>query len=298
MHYTKPPLNFKQQAHLLVSRGLEANENELEKFLGQVNYFRFSGYLYPFRLRGSDNFQSGTTFNQVKEIYFFDKELRLFTLSFVETIEIALLRTIMVEKFTLAHGPFCYTDRNNFRETLSDAGHQDMLEKIQQNIDRSNEEFVDLYRNKYISETHFPFWMVSEALTFGQLSIIFHYLPYDVQVPIAKPFNLHSRDLSSWLHTLSTVRNMCAHHSRLWNRILPIKPAIPSRKYQPKFYLPNKIRNDSYFVILAIMKHLLAVIVPENTLIAEFTTLLKRYPNIPLNKMGFPNNWENFGVFQ
>jgi abortive infection bacteriophage resistance protein len=297
MHYSKPPLSFNQQAKLLISRGLVANEENLETFLRQVNYYRFTGYLYPFRVPGTDNYQQGTTLDQVRNIYLFDKELRLLTLSSIEVIEISLLRTQMVEKFTLACGPFCYTDRNNFDSSLSVVDHQDMLVKIQQNINRSNEEFVDLYRAKYTSETYFPFWMAVEASTFGQLSIIYRNLPRRVKVPMAKGLNLHSRDLVSWLHTISTIRNICAHHSRLWNRILPVKPSVPSRKHHPEFYSPSRVRNDSYFVVLAIMKYFLDVISPSNNLIADFSDLVANYPDVPLNRMGIPINWQDYQIF-
>ena len=296
MNYTKPPLDFNQQAQLLISRGLLANEGSLEIFLSQVNYYRFTGYLYPFRVPGTDDYQPGTTLDQVRNIYHFDKELRLLTLSSIEVIEISLLRTQMVERFTLAYGPFCYTDRNNFFSSLSVVDHQAMLAKIQQNINRSKEEFVDLYRTKYTSEKYFPFWMAVEAITFGQLSIIYRYLPMNVQVPMAKQLNLHSRDLVSWLHTITIIRNICAHHSRLWNRILPVKPSIPSRKYHPEFYLPNMVRNDSYFVVLVILKYLLDAISPGNTLIADFSALVANYPDVPLNRMGFPNNWQDYQI--
>ena len=298
MHYTKPPLNFNQQAKLLISRGLVADESALEAYLSQVNYYRFSGYLYPFRLGGTDNYVPGTSLDQIKEIYFFDTDLRLLTLSTIEVIDITLLRTRMVEKFSLSCGAFCYTDHKNFDSSLSTKNHQGIMGKIQLNIDRSAEEFVGLYKAKYSSEKHFPFWMIAEASTFGKLSVIFRYLPRSVQVPIAKQINLHSRDLVSWLHTLSTIRNICAHHSRLWNRILPVKPSIPSKKYHPEFYIPAKINNDSYFVVFAILKYLLDVISPDNSLRDSFIQLLDKYPGVAINKMGFPKNWQDYQVFQ
>jgi abortive infection bacteriophage resistance protein len=298
MRYTKPPLNFNQQAKLLIRRGLVADEENLETFLGRVNYYRFTGYLYPFRLGGTDNYLPGTTLDQIKEIYYFDTDLRLLTLSTIEVIDITLFRTQMVEKFSLSCGAFCYTDLQNFGPSLPVLKHQEMMTRIQQNIDRSAEEFVGLYRAKYTSEKFFPFWMIAEASTFGQLSLIFRYLPRSVQVPIAKQFNLHSQTLVSWLHTITTIRNICAHHSRLWNRILPVKPSLPSRKHHPEFYTPSRINNDSYFVVFAILKFLLDVISPKNSLRNDFIRLLSKYPGVPKNKMGFPINWQDYQIFQ
>ncbi len=296
--YTKPPLCFNDQAKLLINRGLISDKKELENFLCNVNYYRFTGYLYPFRVQGTDNFIPGTTFQLIKDIYYFDTELRLLTLSYIETIEVSILRTKMVEMFSLACGPFCYTQQANFDPNLSAELHQDMLRKIEDNINNSKEEFINSYRSKYYQEQYLPFWMVAEASTFGLLSTIFNYLPFNVKTPIAKHFNLHSTNLSSWLHTLSNIRNICAHHSRLWNRRLPIKPIIPIEKYHPEFYSPSKVHNDSYFIVLGILNYLLKKIDSTKAPINSFIVLLKKYPDIPLNKMGFPQNWQDYELMR
>jgi abortive infection bacteriophage resistance protein len=69
MKYTKPPLSFDQQAELLIARGLVADKADLEVFLSNVNYYRFSGYLYPFRSKAGDNYLPGTTLELIRNIY-------------------------------------------------------------------------------------------------------------------------------------------------------------------------------------------------------------------------------------
>ena len=298
MKYTKPPLPFNKQAQLLISRGLEADEQELERFLSKVNYYRFSGYLFPFRSVDKDNFLPGTRFDYVRNIYYFDSDLRLFTLSAIEVIEIAILRTRMVEKFTLKCGAFCYVNQQNFNADLPIEKHEELMRRIKNNIDQSTEEFVSLYKTKYSKEEYFPFWMVAEVSTFGILSTIFQYLPNNVKVPLAKQYNLHSDVLESWLRSLSTIRNICAHHSRLWNRILPNRPEIPIMKHHPEFHKPTQIGDDSYFVILAILKYLLGFISPERNLLGNFCNILEKFPNITINKMGFPSNWLDYKIFK
>jgi hypothetical protein len=49
MKYSKPPLSFESQADLLIARGLVAYRTKLISRLEVVNYYRLSGYLYPFR---------------------------------------------------------------------------------------------------------------------------------------------------------------------------------------------------------------------------------------------------------
>jgi abortive infection bacteriophage resistance protein len=45
---------------------------------------------------------------------------------------------------------------------------------------------------------------------------------------VCDKFGLSHQMLSFWLHSISYIRNICAHHSRLWNRVCTIKPTIPN----------------------------------------------------------------------
>lgn len=295
MRYLKPPLNFRDQAKRVISRGLIANLDELESFLSKVNYYRFTGYLYPFR-DGGERFFPRTTFNQIRSIYNFDTELRWLTFSAIETIDISILRTMLVEKFTLVDGAFCYLEFGNF-EKMSHSQYGSIIREIETNTSRSKEEFVAKYHDKYDEEHYLPFWMVAELSSFGMMSRIFQHSDHNVKVPISKRFNLHSSILSSWLHSLTNVRNICAHHARLWNRVLPVKPKMPPKKYLPEFFEPLRINNERYFVILTVIKYLLDYIEPDNTFIEQFQTLLSEHPEVPIEKMGIPENWEEYPIF-
>jgi abortive infection bacteriophage resistance protein len=295
--YNKPPLNYDAQANLLIERGLLADREELSQFLSMVNYYRFSGYLYPFREKNNDNFLPGTAFENIKSIYYFDAKLRLLSFEAIEVIDVAILRTQMVNHFTLQKGPFCYTELSNFNSGLQAHKHLNVMSRINDSVDHSDEEFVKKYKIKYYSEKHLPFWMISELSSFGLMSLLFQYLPRSIQVPISNYYNLHSRDLISWLHTLSTIRNVCAHHSRLWNRALPVRPSIPSKKHHPEFFNPVKMNNRNFFIVLVIIDYLLNKIDPKESFINEFVNLYNQHQDVPLDKMGFPKNWESFHNF-
>lgn len=295
MRYLKPPLNFRDQAKRIISRGLIADIEELESFLSRVNYYRFTGYLYPFRNEGEE-FYPGTTFEKIRIIYNFDTQLRWLTFSAIESIDISILRTLLVEKFTLVNGAFCYLEFSNF-DKISHSQYSSIIREIETNTSRSKEEFVTNYHTKYYGEHYLPFWMVAELSSFGLMSKIFQHSDHNVKVPISKRFHLHSSILSSWLHSLANVRNMCAHHARLWNRVLPVKPQLPPKKYLPEFYSPEQISNYRYFVVLTIIKYLLDRIEPENTFIEQFQKLLSEHPEVPIEKMGIPKNWKEYPVF-
>ena len=111
MNYTKPALSFEQQAQRLIDRGLIAPDKTiLVTHLKAVNYYRLSAYWYPFKRidsgSGNERFVPNTTFEMIWRRYTFDRELRLLVMDAVEHVEVAILRTRMVEQFTQLHGPF------------------------------------------------------------------------------------------------------------------------------------------------------------------------------------------------
>ena len=76
MKYTKPALTHDQQIELLKSRGLLIeNPQDARYFLEEINYYRFSAYCLPFELK-RHQFKENTTFNNIADLYKFDRRLR------------------------------------------------------------------------------------------------------------------------------------------------------------------------------------------------------------------------------
>ena len=218
MNYTKPALSFEQQAQRLLDRGLVApNKATLVSHLKVVNYYRLSAYWYPFKITdpvsGAESFIPNTTFETIWRRYTFDRELRLLVMDAIERVEVAILRTRMVEQFTLHHGPFGYTDIRNFSPRFHPSEHTRLLTELDEAVDRSNEEFVGRFRGKYTNEPRLPLWIAVEVMTFGQLFTLFRNLDRPEQQSLSQQFNLYPPVLVSWLHTLNFVRNACAHHA-------------------------------------------------------------------------------------
>ncbi len=298
MKYTKPALNFREQAERIISRGLHADLPELENFLSRVNYYRLSQYLFPFRSQNDDRYIEGTSFAKIKQIYHFDSELRLLSLSAIEVIDVAILRTQMVEKFSLSYGPFCYLDIRNFSSGLDRIKHNEILNNIQNNFHKSKEEFIEKYRINYQEENYLPFWMVAEISSIGTLSTIFQYLPNEIRIPISRPLKLHTHELVSWLRTLSNIRNFCAHHSRIWDRKFPLPPARPAKKVLPEFYFPARVENNCFLFILFILRYLTKIISHSNDFLHKLHDLIERYPEVPFHMMGFPENWQEYPLLK
>jgi abortive infection bacteriophage resistance protein len=117
--YTKPPLTFEEQADLIVSRGLKADRDRLIHRLKNVNYYRLSAYLYPFRVTDSDRFQEKTTLDLIWKYYTFDRQLRLIVMDAIERVEISV-RTQLIYQLVRRHGAFGFTNAKNLPHLDSD----------------------------------------------------------------------------------------------------------------------------------------------------------------------------------
>jgi abortive infection bacteriophage resistance protein len=303
MKYTKLALSFEQQAQRLIDRGLIVEDkSKLVQCLSRINYYRLSAYWYPFKRSdpktGKEIFAPGTTFNTIWRRYMFDRDLRLLVMDAIEQIEVTILRTRMVEQFTLLHGPFCYCVRSNFNPLFPEEDYKRLLSDIDNAVNRSKEEFVARYRSKYIDEPRLPLWMAAETMTFGQLYTMFRYLHRDEQKKLAKQFDLFPPVLESWLHTLNFIRNACAHHARLWNREIPIRPRLPEKRHHPEWYSPISLSNNRIFAVLTLMRYLLTYIDPQNDWQVRLERLISNYPEILVRLMGFPEKWLDFPIWK
>ena len=303
MNYTKPALSFEQQAQRLLDRGLIApSKDELISQLKAVNYYRLSAYWYPFKttdpISGQERFSQGTTFETIWRRYSFDRELRLLVMDVVERVEVAILRTRMVEQFTLQHGPFGYTDIRNFSPKFPLPEYTRLLNDVDDAVNRSNEEFVGRFRGKYTSEPRLPLWMAVEVMSFGQLFTMFRNLNRNEQQALSQQFGLYPPVLVSWLHCLNFIRNACAHHSRLWNRELPIRPIIPDIRNRPEWHAPYQFDNRKMFTVLTLLRYLLGSIHPQSDWQIRIEGIIREYPEVPLHWMGFPKNWKDNSIWK
>lgn len=295
MKYLKPALTFDQQADKLLKRGLIADKSELIEKLSAVSYYRLSAYWHPFR-QPDDTFRPGTTLVQVWRRYIFDRRLRLLVMDVIERAEIHL-RTQLVYHHTLAHGPLGYLDRTNL-PGLNVNDHLYLIDTVRKETKRSREPFVDHFFGKYTSETDLPLWMSSELMTFGAMYTLYRGVAPAIQKAITNPLGVPDKVLESWIKTLNQVRNICAHHGRLWNRVLGIKPLIPRQNKYPEWHDPVSIMNDRMFGVLSILRYLLRLVAPQSQWQARLTALIAEFPDAPIAEMGFPANWKDSPIWR
>jgi abortive infection bacteriophage resistance protein len=291
--YEKPALTFDQQAGQLIERGLVCDREKLLSRLRSVSYYRLSGYWYPFR-RLDDSFVEGTTLEAIWRRYRFDRRFRLVVLDAIERVEVCI-RTELVYLLAHAQGPFGYLDPANL-PGLSVEKHAEFLGQLQTECGRSQERFIEHFRQKYGNDHELPpYWMVTELMTFGALLTLFRGCSADVKKQIAARFGTTDTVFQSWLVALNGVRNICAHHGRLWNRELGYKPKIP--KNDARWHVPVEVANNRMFGVLTILGFFLSDIAPETQWPARLRALLAEYAEIPLAQMGFPDDWEQCPIW-
>ncbi len=298
MKYFKPSLTFEQQADLLLDRGLKADRDALVGILRDVNYYRLSAYWYTFRVPEDSNerLRSDATIGTVWNRYVFDRHIRLLVMDAVERVEVSV-RTRMTEIFTQRHGSMGYVEPNGFGPEFDVEDHGRLVSEIRRNARRSREDFVKHFYDKYDGKD-LPLWMAVEIMTFGNLFTMFRHLDLHTKREIAKSYGLSARVLESWLKTLNYIRNLCAHHSRLWNRTLGIRPVIPKKRHNPEWHDPTIVQNGKIYSVLSLLYCLLRQVAPQSHWRQRLDNLLARYSDdIPLSFMGFPIDWEKHAVW-
>ena len=295
MKYEKKYLSFEEQADLLISRGLECEQEELIQKLESVNYYRLSGYLFPFKQKNSNKFHPGTKLSTVWDRYRFDRQLRFLVLDGIERIEVAI-KTDIAYEFSSQFGPFGYLDKENL-PLMKEEKQLSMIKSIDQETKRSKDMFVKHFFKKYgASHDYLPLWMAVEVISFGTTLSLFRGTPTPIKQEISGKYEIHDKVLESWLTSLNAVRNICAHHSRLWNRELGYKPIIPVKNNN--WNNPFRIGNNRIFGILSIINYMLDIIIPSSKWNTRLGTLLTNFPEIPLKDMGFPKDWEKHEVWK
>lgn len=297
--YGKPALSYAQQVAQLVARGMSVAEPvAAEAFLSKTSYYRLSAYWFPFRVRGTagavlDVFEPGTAFDQVVQLYEFDRELRLLVLDALERIEVSV-RTAVTHQLGMAHGAFGHEMAGNFHPQFN---HAEWVAKLRAETKRSTDAFVEHFQSCYSDYPAMPIWMCTEVVSIGALSLLYKGMQNSDKAAVAATFGVHPKRLQDWLHVLSYVRNVCAHHSRLWNRELAIKPrAMP----EPEWNTPLLPSNSRLFCVLLMLTVLLNRSGGSLAWRGQCTGLLRRLATSPRWRaaMGLPPNWEEHPLWK
>jgi abortive infection bacteriophage resistance protein len=300
MQFNKPAITIAEQIQLLESRGLIIEDRIMvEHYLSQISYYRLAGYWWPLQVdKEAHIFKPDSTFQTVIDIYNFDRELRLIVFNMIERIEISI-RTQLIYQLSLGQSPWWFENSGLFK---SPRHWQENLKSLDKELRRSKEVFMQEHLRKYYSDGRRPpAWKSFEIISLGLLSKFYADLKNNLlqKKKIAKKLHVGNHTyLTSWLRSLTVIRNICAHHSRLWNRNLPTPPKLLSRAPLPWIEKPDMVDVHSFYAVFICLYYLLQTVSPKNQFKHRFKGLLEKYPNIDTRAMGFPDNWETEPLWQ
>ena len=317
-HFSKPPRTADELLKLLKERNLtikESEEIEVKCFIRSIGYFRLSGYFGP--LQESKNvFKKGTSFYDILRLYKFDCELRELTFRALTLIEVEL-RARMTDIFSLAYECFWYKNDYHFEmrteritvnkcyiedekivertEQVDTPMYKNLYAEIMSSMNKTeHSEFMTKFRAKYSPDSPIPSWMVAESISFGKLSRLYSLLKNSKEKSmIADHFGaITSEYFTSWLHAFVILRNICAHHARLWNKKIGKDIKMPTRRKNVFLSSVNEENIRRYYgvssCLLKVFKSINYDFMIEYK--KRFHKLLEDY-DIDVKALGFPENY-------
>ena len=279
-----------EQIQILLNRGLSISDTaQAFDFLLYNNYYRISGY--SLTLRSHDVFHENASLQNIIDIYTFDHKLRHILLTYIDIIEVSF-KSVYSYEFTKRFGATGHLNSEYFTDIQK---HTEIIKKAekQQNTRLPHEAYikhfiVDLKQN-------LPLWAYVDLLSLSDIPFLYKISLYDVQKSVADTFGILVKGpelLVKFMHSITILRNICAHGVRLYNRLFEQKPSLNKRQRQMLYKDDNGIDNAHLFGYLLIMQRLLK----NGDFIAmfkEISILHTKYSFVNMRYYGFPENWRD-----
>jgi len=322
LQYDKPPLSLDDLADRLAARGLIVPDRDRAiRYLRHIGYYRLSPYTIPFQQGRPDHqFRSGVQFNDVLDLYVFDRALRLLVMDALERVEVAV-RAALTDHMSMTHDdPHWYMNHQHFRDRGT---HRQLLKIVRSMCDGRllgaaepvglssapghrdaagdsaliHRSALEHYLTTYGTPEMPPSWLMVETLTIGQLSSTYRNLRQrSDRTAVARSLGLTAPVLESWMQTYVRVRNICAHHGRLWNVGLGVYPVIPTSPsvswLADDRALPERSMKRLYPVLVS-LQSILDSVSPHSGWASRLRDLLDSRPPMNLAGMGIPAGWSN-----
>lgn len=307
MNYSKPPLSISDQITKLEERGLIIDDIErAKKYLSHIGYYRLSAYFIPFeQLTVNDSrsheFLPDTLFQKILELYIFDRKLRLLIMEAIERIEVSV-RTCWAGELALrSNNSHAYMDAQLFADPWK---HQIRLARVSKELHSSKEICVKHYKEKYTQPYLPPVWAMVETLSFGSLSSwVASTKNNEIKTILAHNLGLPTAAImEKVLHVLTYIRNLCAHHARVWNRKMTLQ--LPSiRRFDQDLITDSTSINGrqltrEIYNYLIILIQIMQNIQPNTTWVKRLKLHIETLNDSQYQSMGFPLDWQNKSIWQ
>lgn len=310
--FKKPHLDINSQIRLLEERGLILSEEDrevLKNFLKYNSFSRITPYMRKFQYRSDKNhrFKEGTRLSDILDVYNFDRKLKLIVFEAIEQIEVSWRMQFsygfsilenMQEVNEVGIRTWWYEDSTFFKNVTN---HAKNLEKIDLYITKSikSDPLIQNYNNKYNHPVRPPSWMVFELMSIGSLVMFFKNIISDLQPKrnIVHHYGLSlAGDFDNWSHCVSYIRNICAHHARLWDSIMYVKLKPPT---SPMFAWPSMAHltkengelEQRFYPILCAIIYFVERTTPGTLFKSRIRNLIEDSGEKYKLQIGFPENW-------
>ena len=307
MNYSKSPFSIEEQIVRLEKRGLIfSNKTRAAHYLQNISYYRLRAFTYPFQnnkdISADHSFlRDDIDFNDIIDLYVFDRRLRILVFNELEKIEVAVRTQLSLTYSVSSQNSMWYLDRIHYVNKATDSFLR-LQKDIESDVCRNNEDFIKHYKAKYNFPAMPPSWMSLEVLSFGTLSRMYKLLCRSADKKrVANTFGIGDMEVfANWLHAFSNLRNCCAHHSRIWNRRFVVQLKIPYNTSRP--FLTHSalttIKQNKLFALLSAIKYMVDIISPGNSFKDRLKNLLEEnHRLLTLKDMGFPAEWEELPIW-
>lgn len=291
------PKEFKtisEQLEILKSRGLRIDDiSTAENFLKYNNYYRISGY--SLTLRHHDKFYPSASFQNIMDIYNFDRELRIMLFDIITDIEVNF-KSVYAYYFSEKFGALGYLDKNNFPVCSKKVTYENVINKVDELV-KSNSHHEDYLKHFQTINENIPMWAYIESFTLSDVSKLYSISDISLQMTVAYEFGLKSnngcRIMSNYLYCLAFLRNLCAHGGRLFNRKFNTKPNLSKKEKDllPKDKNGEPDNSRLFGYIVNIMR--LAQPNDWQNFKDGFADLCRKYPFVDIRYYGICNDWYN-----
>jgi len=227
----KPFSTIDEMITTLESRGLKCDENTASILRIENYYSLINGHKDLFLVGPTkpETYAQGTTFNEVYNVYLFDRVLRHYILNWLMTLE-GRLQTVIAHKSSEFYkdDPEFYLRISTYRNDKRTLWQSEKtIRRLTRQYQRSHQS-LDHYRQHH---KMIPFWVLVQVLTFGELSHFYSRLrsrrlrqviASEFNKSLPKEYGNHTpENYGTFLRVLSDFRNICAHNERFYCHIHP-----------------------------------------------------------------------------
>lgn len=288
--FSKPAQTPEQLLSKLRAHGLVVPADDESKALAYLRYvgaYRLKGYWFHLLNPATKTFPEGWTFQELADRCELDRELRAATIEAIDRLEVAI-RSVMANYLSLKHSPHWFLNPGVFKPTRS-WGFGQLVRKIEDEVRRADgKRFVAHYFERHDQPYLPPSWSISECVSFGFWSRTYAVLndPNDKKA-ICKRFGVDQADVfQSWIHTLTVVRNIAAHHGQFLRVKLGVSPA--NYKAAGITFGDQK----SFFAAATVIHYMLMQTSLPQRWKNDLQGIFARYPSVDPEELGFPANWD------